>query len=141
MKLSARELAARPNIRPIRIRAGRPGRNVPTTDLTVSPQHRILIRSRIARNMFGVHEVLIAAKHLLELDGVEAVTDATEAEYFHMLFDRHEVVISNGGRTESLYVGPRALKSVSPAARNLPEGRQARNVVARHIRNGRPMVS
>lgn len=116
-KLSAAELTARPELGPMRITAGALGRNRPGSDLMVSPQHRILIRSKIAQRMFSADEVLVAAKHLLELDGIEVVRDVTEIEYFHILFDQHEIVFSNGAETESFYTGPQALKSLWPAAR------------------------
>ena len=37
--------------------------------------------------------------------------------YFHLLFDRHEIVMSDGAWSESLFTGPQALNSVSDAAR------------------------
>lgn len=55
---------------PILIRAHAMGPNRPATDLRVSPQHRILIRSRIALRMFDTSEVLVAARHLVDQDGV-----------------------------------------------------------------------
>nr|AIA91314.1 CAZy families GT4 protein [uncultured Gluconobacter sp.] len=69
--VSAEMLAAHPNMRPIRIRAGALGEGLPLRDLIVSPQHRMLVRSKVAERMFGEEEVLVAAKHLLELDGVD----------------------------------------------------------------------
>ena len=53
--------------RPIRIRAGTLGNGLPEADLIVSPQHRVLVRSGIARTLFGADEVLVAAKQLLAL--------------------------------------------------------------------------
>ncbi|WP_245999470.1 Hint domain-containing protein [Paracoccus methylarcula] len=117
-KLSAAELAAAPNLRPIRIRAGAFGNNTPETNLIVSPQHRVLVRSKIAQRMFSADEVLVAAKHLLELDGVGIAEDMAQVEYLHILFDRHEIIFSNGAETESLYTGPEALKAVGPKARD-----------------------
>lgn len=162
-KLSAKELDALPNLRPIRIRAGALGRNLPETDLTVSPQHRVLVRSKIAQRMFSVKEVLVAAKHLLEIDGIEVAEDIQKIEYFHILFDRHEVIFSNGAETESLHTGPQALKSLDQAARDeiftlFPElrnqdstndgrgarplipGRPSRRLASRHSKNQRDLV-
>lgn len=159
--LSTADLARSPNLRPIRIRAGALGNNVPSSDLVVSPQHRVLVRSKIAQRMFGAIEVLAAAKQLLHLDGIDIADDLSSVEYFHILFDRHEVVISNGAETESLYTGKEALKAVGPAARAeifalfpelregggplpaarlLSSGKQARKLAMRHARHGRPLV-
>lgn len=115
--LSAEILKANPNLRPIRIRSGALGRGLPERDLVVSPQHRVLARSKLAQRMFGAPEVLVAAKHLLVLDGVEIAEDLTEVTYWHFLFDRHQVVFSNGTASESLFTGPQALKAVGSCAR------------------------
>ena len=161
-KLRSSELGVLPKLRPIRIKAGALGDGVPSSDLLVSPQHRVLVRSKIARKMFGTDEVLVAAKQLVLLDGIDIATDMQEVEYFHILFDRHEVVISNGAETESLFTGPEALKAVGKAAleeiftlfpeledpnyvpqpaRFLPSGRKARKMGMRHLQNNRPLVS
>ena len=161
--LGSAALRARPQLRPVRIRAGALGGGTPTTDLVVSPQHRILVRSQIALRMFGALEVLVAARQLIGLDGIE-VADLVSVTYVHFAFDRHEVVFSNGAATESLYPGTEALRAVGPAARQellaifpqlgagdpaqmppparmLAEGHQARRLAQRHGQNGRPLVS
>ena len=159
--LNSSVLQDNPNLRPIRITAGTLGENTPSTDLMVSPQHRVLVRSKIAQRMFGTMEVLVAAKQLCLLDGID-IADVSEVEYFHFLFDQHEVVYSNGAETESLYTGQQALKSVSIAARQeifslfpqlkdaetiplaareLPSGRKARKLAMRHLQHGKPLVS
>ena len=161
-RLGAHELAARPDLRPIRIRAGALGSDCPSADLLVSPQHRILIRSAVAQRMFDAPEVLVAARQLLLLDGIEIAAEVDQVEYVHILFDRHEIVTSNGAETESLYTGAEALKSVGAAARAeilslfpelagtgfvpsparpLPSGRQGRHLAARHLRNAKPLVA
>ena len=117
-QLSADDLAAHPNVRPIRIRAHALGQGFPAQDLTVSPQHRVLVSSVVARRMFETSDVLIPAKKLLPLDGVDVVEDASDGvAYVHMLFDTHQIVWSNGTPTESLFTGPEALRSVSAEAR------------------------
>ncbi|MGA0616192.1 Hint domain-containing protein [Paracoccus sp. KR1-242] len=159
-RLGGARLGIPAHLHPVRIRAGALGEGVPSADLLVSPQHRVLVRSRIAQRMFGTDELLVAAKHLLGLDGVEIATDLRAVEYFHILFDRHEIVSSNGAETESLFTGPEALKSVGPQARDeilalFPElaagvpdpvparmlvpGRMARRLVERHVGNRKPL--
>jgi len=159
--MTAAGLARNPRLRPVRIRAGALGDNTPSSDLLVSPQHRVLVRSKIAQRMFGTDEILVAARQLLPLDRIEIAEDVPGVEYFHILFDRHEVVISNGAETESLYTGPQALKAVGKAAqeeifalfpelkdhdhrwtpaRPLAPGRMARRLADRHAANGKPLV-
>ncbi len=160
-ELSGAVLTKNEDLRPIRISAGALGNNTPTTDLMVSPQHRILVRSLIAQRLFGTNEVLAAAKQLLQVEGIDVAQEIDRVEYFHILLDNHEVVLSNGAETESLYTGPQALKSVgaaaraeifalfpelqdhdytSPAARQLLSGRQARKLAVRHIQNDKPLM-
>lgn len=115
--LDASALACAGHLRPIRIRAGALGPGAPSRDLVVSPQHRVLVRSKIALRMFGVEEVLTPAKSLLRLDGVEIAEDVAEVEYWHFLCDRHEIVFANGAATESLLAGHQALRSVSAEER------------------------
>jgi hypothetical protein len=87
--LCSEQLRAFPNLCPIKINAGALGKNSPAQDLTVSPQHRILVRSKIAERMFGTAEVLIPAIKLVELSWISQVLDAEGIEYYHMLFDQH----------------------------------------------------
>ena len=115
--VTAAGLRARPKLRPIRIAKGALGQGLPNRDLRVSPQHRVLIRSKIAQRMFNSAEVLVPAIKLVGLPGITRVEDETSVAYFHILFDQHEVVFSNGAPTESLFTGPEALKYVSPEAR------------------------
>lgn len=160
--LCSKALAVNANMRPIRIRARALGNDLPRRDLLVSPQHRVLVRSRIAQKMFGAAEVLVAAKQLLQIEGIDIAQDMPSVEYFHFLFDRHEIVLSEGAETESLYTGREALKSVglgaqeeifalfpqlrdrpddSPeGARVLASGRMGRKLAVRHAQHGKALV-
>src|SRR5690606_25956344 len=106
-----------PDLRPIRIRTGALGGGMPEQDLMISPQHRVLVNSRIAESMFGSREVLVAARQLLIIEGIDVAEDITELDYWHFLFDDHEIVFSNGAKTESLYAGAEALESIGSEAR------------------------
>lgn len=109
-------LAAAERLRPVRIKAGALGAGCPETDLLVSQQHRMLVRSRIAERMFDEPEVLLAAKHLIGLPGIALAEDVDEVTYLHFLCDKHEIVLANGAPTESLYAGPMAMKALGEAA-------------------------
>lgn len=153
-------IATFPQYRPIRIAAGALGPGIPGADLVVSPQHRVLVRSAVARRIFESPEVLVAAKQLTAMAGIEVAEDLAEVSYFHLLFDAHQVILANGAETESLYTGSelfRALDtdalaealalfpelrdgpSVAAAARRLVPGRKGRALARRHAKNGQPM--
>ncbi|MCZ8152029.1 MAG: Hint domain-containing protein [Rhodobacteraceae bacterium] len=162
-RLTADDLAGAPKLRPIRIRAGALGCGLPRWDLTVSPQHRILVRSKVAERMFGSPEVLVAAKQLLELDGVAVVEDGRGVEYWHLMCDRHEVIFAEGLESETLFPGQEALATIprecheelfalfpdlresgqwskGRAARPIPRGAACRQLVRRHVLNQKPML-
>ena len=161
-RIGVDRLASNPQLCPIRIKAGALGNNLPERDLLVSPQHRVLVRSEISVRMFDTSEILIPAKKLLPLDGVEIVNDVTSIEYWHFLFDSHQIVWSNGAPSESLFTGPEALKSISDealkeiltlfpeiarldykpcAARLIPEkGKHVKRLVERHRKNCQPLM-
>lgn len=147
--------------RPVTIRAGALAAGVPGRDLTVSPNHRVLLRSAIVSRMTGADEVLVAAKFLTDIDGIDALTTPA-ITYVHVLFDRHEVLDSEGAWSESFFPGPQAMKMVSPRnrlalqrllpalvsapdqpalapARPFVDGARARQMAARHARNGKPL--
>ena len=116
-KITSFGLMVNPKLRPVRIKAGALGSNLPSEDLIVSRQHRVLLKSVIAERIFGTDEVLIPAIKLVNLEGIEIADDLQEVEYFHILFDQHQIIYSNGAPTESLFTGPEALKAISPEAR------------------------
>jgi hypothetical protein len=117
----------------------------------VSPQHRILLRSRIVAKVTGAPEALAAARHLIHPGGIEPAPQPEGVTYLHLLFDRHEIVLANGAEAESLFLGPEAQKARGGAprpalpadlrqdaepARMLLAGRAARKITLRHLKNG-----
>lgn len=151
-RVSAAEILAEPNHRPVTITAGALGHGRPNRALTVSPQHRMLVQSRIAARHHGTREVLVAAKHLLGLPGISVDESGGAVEYVHLYCARHVILEANGAATESFYPGPQALNALSRPARRaltailaaqgaLPAparaflpGRAARALAARHRR-------
>ncbi len=76
----------------------------------------MLISSAISERMFNAREVLVAAVNLTELPGVYFDINATEVEYFHLVFDDHQIVFANGAPSESFYPGEEGLKALTPQA-------------------------
>jgi hypothetical protein len=161
-KIEAAMLAANPKLRPVCITVGALGNGLPKRRLVVSRQHRMLVSSKIAMRMFGIKDVLIPAIKLTELPGIYVDEDVPEVEYFHLLFDKHEVIFAEDTPTESLYTGPEALKALSSEAREeiltlfpeladrdyspepaefLPAGNKQKELVARHLKNAKLLLS
>jgi hypothetical protein len=105
---------ARGNMAPILIRKGALGN---TRDLRVSPQHRMLLSGWHAEVLFGEREVLATAKSLVS-DHSILREEGGEVEYFHMLFDSHEIVYAEGAPSESFHPGPEGWKALDEPTRN-----------------------
>jgi hypothetical protein len=155
---------AKPNLRPIVIAAGALGHGLPKRDLRVSAQHRIAVSGKIAERMFGAVAVLVPAIHLLPLPGVWRDDSCAPVTYFHVMFERHEVIFANGAPAESLYLGEQAMIALSAAARaelvqlfpdladGVPQsltqralpfavGKRAKALIRRHVKNNRPLCA
>ncbi|MGK7651137.1 Hint domain-containing protein [Roseovarius sp. B08] len=102
-----REVAGAAAYAPIRIAAGTFGEH---NELWLSPLHRVLIRDSLAELLFGEREVLVAAKDLVN-DGSVRRVEVERVDYFHLLFDRHQVIMSEGLPTESFLPGPQIKNS------------------------------
>lgn len=116
-RIGAAELAADPSLRPVRFRAGAIDGERPSRALLVSPQHRILIRGWRAELLFGTDELLVPAKALVNDGAVTTAHDVDNVEYFHLLFDRHQIILTNGAETESFFPGSYSLSHIDAAAR------------------------
>ena len=144
---------------PVRIRQGALGCGLPKRDVLVSQQHRMLLNSRIAERLTGAREVLMPAKKLLCVPGVELAEDVSEVTYLHLLFDRHEIIYVEGAPTESLLTGEQALLAIGPEAlaevtelfpelidsaghpaRIIPDPSQMGRLIYRHWKNQQPML-
>ncbi|MBE0413857.1 Hint domain-containing protein [Yoonia sp.] len=115
--VSAASLTAKPDLRPVRIRAGALGHGMPACDMWVSPNHRLLVVSEMAELYFAQSEVLVPAKHMTQRDGIDIV-DVPEMTYVHIMFEKHEVVLADGAWSESFQPGDETLKSVDAAQRH-----------------------
>ena len=111
--------------------------------------------------MFNAREVLVAAVNLTELPGVYFDINATEVEYFHLVFDDHQIVFANGAPSESFYPGEEGLKALTPqayeelttlfsqeqlnsvrskVARPIPDSKKQKKFIDRHFKNTKPVI-
>jgi hypothetical protein len=161
-EINNRQLTMNDKLRPIHIKRGALGRNLPERDMYVSRQHRMLVSSPIAKRMFNTSEVLIPAIKLVGLPGITVSDDCTDITYFHLMFKRHEVIFAEGAPTESLFVGPEALDAVQAAGRKqildifpciadpqfipksasfIPKAPQQKRLIERHTKNKKPLIA
>lgn len=93
---------------PVIIEPGFLGNSV---DLVLSQQHRVFIKSPSAEFLFGQSDVLVAAKHLCGLPGI-GIRKQETVQYTHFMFDRHQIVRSNGALTESFFLEKLSVKAL-----------------------------
>jgi len=101
------------DLAPVVITAGTFGS---TTDLVVSPQHAVLITGWRAELFYGEDEVLVRAVDLLDHDGVYRRPGGV-VNYWHILFDAHQVVTASDLWSERLYPGEMTMDAISPKSR------------------------
>lgn len=111
--IGSRRVPATGKLAPVLIHMGALGN---LRDLMVSQNHRMLIRGPQTEVLFGERDVLVAAKHLVN-DSTIRIIEGGTVEYFHMLFDTHQIVFAEACPTESLYPGEQALNTVGAEAR------------------------
>ena len=102
-----------PDVRAIRIPAGVIGNK---RCLRLSPAHRVLMTSAVAKMHFGQSEVLVSARQLVGHAGVTVETTEAPLSYFHLLCDQHEVILSEGCWSESLFLGDTTHAAIAAAS-------------------------
>ena len=141
--LSGARLYACPHLRPITIKKDTYGAGIPAQDLSLSPQHRILVKNSGTVLMFNQSEVLAPAKGLINGTNIMVDEASTSVEYYHIMFDHHEVIYSNGMPTESFQPSDRSLLAFDQDIRDelfaifpeLKENGHGANIPARHSLN------
>ena len=72
---------------------------VPSSDLTLSPHQRLLSSNGVLRMLFDDQEGLVRARELMQLEA--CVSEEVVAGCWHILLQRHEVILANDVWTES----------------------------------------
>jgi hypothetical protein len=112
--IGRRTVEATGRFAPVVIEAGAMGDHA---RLVLSPQHRVLIQHHMAELLFGSDEVLVAARDLVN-DGTIRIREGGTIEYFHLLFDEHQIIWSEGMATESFHPGPVTMGGFDDAVRD-----------------------
>ncbi|MCK0166797.1 Hint domain-containing protein [Jannaschia sp. S6380] len=84
--------------------------------LLVSPQHRIWVSDWRAQVLQGAEAVLIPARDFARA-GQARIRSGGTVTYHHLLFDRHNVILSEGVPTESFQPGATSLPTLTGSAR------------------------
>jgi hypothetical protein len=116
-RMTGARLFAMPRLRPVRLRAGALGGDVPDATLLVSPEHRVLVRGDVTRALFNTPEVLVMARDLVNNDSVAVDLASREVTYIHLLLPGHEIIWANGVETESFHPASAALSTLTEADR------------------------
>ncbi|MCF6306088.1 MAG: Hint domain-containing protein [Rhodobacteraceae bacterium] len=98
---------------PILFRKGAIGN---TRDLLLSPAHRVLLQGWRTELLFGENQMLASAKSLVN-DSTIIRQAGDKVEYFHVLFDQHEIVFSDGAPTESFHPADLSVDALAVDAR------------------------
>lgn len=98
--------------RPVLFEAGSLGAGLPTRPLVVSPQHRMVVPG-----WNGDLAALAPSKAFTCLKGIRHMRGKREIDYFHLVFDQHEIIFASGAPTESFYPGPMAMRAMSGLTR------------------------
>jgi hypothetical protein len=103
------------------------GRDAPVTippgvlaaerELSLSPQHRVLLAGPHLSLLFGSDQVLTRAKDLVRAGMATIRQDGSPVRYVHLMFGRHEILRTHGVWSESYHPGPQTLSAFDTEAR------------------------
>lgn len=98
-------LDRQPKFRPVLLKQDALGQGMPNRDMRLSPQHRVLITGWRAELLFGEDEILVPACKLANDRTIVAAYETDGIDYFHIMFDRHQIVCCDGLWCESYLPG------------------------------------
>lgn len=100
---------------PVRLAAGALGDH---GEICLSQNHRVMLTSAWAELMFGENEVLVHAKELVNDKSVRIIEDGREVTYVHLLFNEHEIVMTEGLASESYHPGRQTMEGFDASTRD-----------------------
>lgn len=152
------ELQTKPWLCPVAIAPHALKPDLPETELMVSQQFLVLVRSRIAQRMVGAPEVLVPANQLCQVEGIQIAKEVPEICYVTLLFASHQILSVNGVESGSLHLDAATITGLSDglraellgmvaetprpvSARMILEGRMGRRLADRHRRNDKRLIA
>jgi hypothetical protein len=114
--VTAAQMIADPDLRPVKISAGALGPNLPSSDLLVPGCQRLMVEGPRTKLMFGAREVFVLAAHLVGYPGISHA-DIADTTYVHAICRAHEVIWADGVWTESFQPSDQSLASLDRAQR------------------------
>jgi len=147
-EISFSDMFSTRGLRPVLIRADALGPGAPDHDIEVSPNHRVLVKASRAispfaepvaraRGRFMENEVLIAARHLVDGEGV-VWAEPADLQYFQLMFATDQVILADGLWSESFRPDAAVLEAMEPQMRAMVGAANAKpanaKVVSRPVR-------
>lgn len=111
--IGSRTVPAKGNLAPIVFSSGAIGNS---SEIAVSPQHRMLLGGWRSEVLFGQDEVLAPATHLVNGDTIWRRTGG-EVTYWHVMFEQHEIITAHGCESESFHPAATKTGAVDEATR------------------------
>ncbi|AUQ58333.1 Hint domain protein [Phaeobacter inhibens] len=115
-QLDRNALQGAAHLQPVLVAEGALGNGMPERDLLLSPNHRVLITNDKTAFYFEDREILVAAKHLTGLSGVDAV-ETSSIDYIHFVCEGHEVVCADGAWIECFQPADQSQRGLDRAQR------------------------
>ncbi|NVO28468.1 Hint domain-containing protein [Donghicola sp. C2-DW-16] len=111
--IGAARVAAKGAFAPVHLQAGALGNTRP---IRLSQQHRVLLSGWQVELVAGEPEALTSARNLVNGRDITLQTGGY-VTYYHLMFDRHEIVFADGLASESFHPGDAAWSMLSEPAR------------------------
>ncbi|MBW6418875.1 Hint domain-containing protein [Celeribacter sp. PS-C1] len=100
---------------PLRIHAGAFRKRTPERDLILAPGHHLLLRSSQVELHFAENEVLVPSRDLATDTEIDYTPPVPEYAYCHLLLTDHQLLLTEGVWTESLFPDEATLSALGPS--------------------------